>query len=671
MIVLSAIQLRCSTQTRKISFFLSIIFFLGLWGSQKGFAISPMQSYHDLVAGQGTVGLKDGPFYDAFFHTPKGLALSPDGKLLYVADQNNHCIRVIDLNNENQVSTLTGTGKSGYADGSFNLATFNNPCGLVFLPNQKIAVWDSGNARIRLIDLNHKTVSSLAGDGTIGTRDGIDAQAQVGGIWNMAYLPSQEALYFSQPDLGALRKIDLKTKKVSTIFITSSGQSLPHPGALCVAEDSLYIADLQGGAIYALKPKTNSVAIGRDAFDWTLISSNSKILALTWSDGSLYGLRNDLTNPVACLWPIPHPVAFISPWSANPTQNPQDIPFFADVQNSDNISLIADPLSDRKFYMAHPFLNIITSFRDLSFNDLKVNESINLGGLMDFEYPFKKPSKTYRILLVGDSHTYHDYHTGTDTQNRMELTAKRLEFMLNTEAALDDVYLRFEVLTLARPSGEGLYRWPYYDVPKAVKKYDIDLVLIELMKNFSIESYFQRPLTKEGIPENIDPEFLVKPWPHKLNEDAPEKFLELCLKNNLATISSNGQPSFSEFNLLIQSADIRNAMIKIYCHGLKLLNQKLNSTKTTEGNSVRTEVFLMPYSDLQSNLNYQPSFWQSVLNEIGAPSVDLSSTMTTLRISYFPFAEPDGYHHFDANGHLLVSYLFAHYLIQDKLIPWK
>ena len=280
-------------------------------------------------------------------------------------------------------------------------------------------------------------------------------------------------------------------------------------------------ADRQEAQVYELEPKTSVQAIGRDAFNWNLISSDSKILALTWSDKSLYGLRNDPANPVARLWPNPHPIAFISPWSADPNHDPLENPFLADVQVSDNTALIADSYSDRKFYMANPSMNIITSFKDLSFNELKTNESINSGGLMDFEYPFKKPPKTYRILIIGDSHLFHDYHTVTDTQNRMELTAKRLEFILNTEAALDDVPFHFEILTKAKVGWDALNRWPYYEVPATVQKYNVDLVLVELMMNLNLEDYFQRPLTSEEIPsENTDPEFLLEHWPKNLRGTA-------------------------------------------------------------------------------------------------------------------------------------------------------
>jgi hypothetical protein len=656
----------------KTAYFYISILFLTLCSVQETFAILPMQGYHDLVAGQGTGGLKNGPFYDALFNTPKGLALSSDGKDLYIADEGNHCVRVIDLDNGNDVSTLVGTGSPGYTDGNFSVATFHNPCGLVVLPNQQIAVWDSGNACIRLIDIDKKTVSTLAGTGSSGNKDSIGNQSQIDGIWNMVYFPSQDSIYFTQPDFGALRAIDLKTRKVLTVFTGSAGQPLPHPGAICAAEGKLYIADRQETQVYELSLKNPALTIGRDAFNWTLVSPDSKILALTWSDGSLYGLRNDPANPVTRLYPNPHPVAFISPWSADPNHDPLEHPFWADLQVSDNISFIADPRSARKFYIVNPVMNIITSFRDLSFDELKVNESLNQKGLMDFEYPVIKPKNTYRILMVGDSHLFHDFHTGGNTQNRMELTSKRLEFMLNTEAALDDVPIHFEVLTRATVSWESLNRWPNYYVPPLVKDYDIDLVIIELIKNFNLDDYFQRPLTDEGVPtEKIDPVFLLEHWPKKSNGTIAEKFLELCLKNNLATITSSGQPSFSDVNKLIQNPVIRDDMVEMYSRPLNLLNRKLTSSKTSSGHAVRMEVFLMPTAGFESNINDPSSFWQSILDKIGAPSVNLSSTMTALRISYYPFTEPVSPYHFDANGHLLISYLLAHHLIQDKIIPWK
>lgn len=57
-------------------------------------------------AGNGTAGLQDGPFADAQFNEPAGLAYA-SGKL-YVADTNNHALRVIDIA-DGTVETLNVT----------------------------------------------------------------------------------------------------------------------------------------------------------------------------------------------------------------------------------------------------------------------------------------------------------------------------------------------------------------------------------------------------------------------------------------------------------------------------------------------------------------------------------------------------------------------------------
>ncbi len=62
------------------------------------------------LIGSGTSGLKDGSFESAEFNRPQGTALV--GNILYVADTENHAIRAVDLESKT-VSTLAGTGKQG------------------------------------------------------------------------------------------------------------------------------------------------------------------------------------------------------------------------------------------------------------------------------------------------------------------------------------------------------------------------------------------------------------------------------------------------------------------------------------------------------------------------------------------------------------------------------
>ena len=49
------------------------------------------------LAGVGRPGVLDGVFEHAQFSEPGGLCLHPEGKVLVVADTNNHLIRILDL----------------------------------------------------------------------------------------------------------------------------------------------------------------------------------------------------------------------------------------------------------------------------------------------------------------------------------------------------------------------------------------------------------------------------------------------------------------------------------------------------------------------------------------------------------------------------------------------
>jgi hypothetical protein len=52
------------------------------------------------------------------------------------------------------VSTVAGTGKAGFADGSLNSAQFHNPKGIYFDEiEQSLFVCDYGNSRLRRVSL--------------------------------------------------------------------------------------------------------------------------------------------------------------------------------------------------------------------------------------------------------------------------------------------------------------------------------------------------------------------------------------------------------------------------------------------------------------------------------------------------------------------------------------
>ncbi len=76
-----------------------------------------------------------------------------------MADTYNNKIKIVDLENKS-IKTIAGNGIEGYIDDDWNRAQFNEPGGLTIL-NGIIYVADTNNNLIRIIDLNTKTVSSM------------------------------------------------------------------------------------------------------------------------------------------------------------------------------------------------------------------------------------------------------------------------------------------------------------------------------------------------------------------------------------------------------------------------------------------------------------------------------------------------------------------------------
>ncbi len=139
--------------------------------------LGSLQAQQPMVStcmGTGQPGLVNGSIDSARLNHPFGLFYATDGSL-YVADANNHCIRLIYPNS--QASTLAGTGVAGFQDGPLLTARFNSPSGLCVDADSGIVyVCDFQNQRIRKIQ--NGMVSTLAGTGVAGYLDGPGSQAQ-------------------------------------------------------------------------------------------------------------------------------------------------------------------------------------------------------------------------------------------------------------------------------------------------------------------------------------------------------------------------------------------------------------------------------------------------------------------------------------------------------------
>lgn len=126
------------------------------------------------VAGSGETGFVNGNGAAAVFSNLQGIAIDASGDL-YVADFGNHCIRKVTQ--AGVVTTFAGNGSYGTADGTGTSATFHSPQGLAFDPQGNLIVSDSANNRIRRIT-PAGVVTTIAGNGGTAIVNGTGVNAQ-------------------------------------------------------------------------------------------------------------------------------------------------------------------------------------------------------------------------------------------------------------------------------------------------------------------------------------------------------------------------------------------------------------------------------------------------------------------------------------------------------------
>ncbi|BDD05977.1 thioredoxin-like domain-containing protein [Aureibacter tunicatorum] len=212
--------------------------------------------------------LTDGSFHSASFNEPQGLSLI--GNKLYVADTKDNSLREVDLVNK-VVKTVSGDGRLGYyfgnSDWGVNVLP-NSPWGL-FHKGDNIYVANAGNHQILRFDLKNGEMYRFAGSGAEELENGtlkIAGFAQPSGIAGIG-----NDLYIADTEASAIRKIDLDKKEVTTLigmglFVFGDRDGpfrqalLQHVTSIKAHNGDLYIADTYNGKIKKLDLKTKEVS---------------------------------------------------------------------------------------------------------------------------------------------------------------------------------------------------------------------------------------------------------------------------------------------------------------------------------------------------------------------------------------------------------------------------
>jgi DNA-binding CsgD family transcriptional regulator len=119
------------------------------------------------VAGTGTPGMSDDnePAVRAELNAPQAVAVARDGTL-YIADTGNERVRRV---RDGVITTVAGTGSEGYGgDGGLGTAAqLDVPLGLALDSRDNLYIADSGNDRVRKLDVGGR-ITTVAGNGVRG-----------------------------------------------------------------------------------------------------------------------------------------------------------------------------------------------------------------------------------------------------------------------------------------------------------------------------------------------------------------------------------------------------------------------------------------------------------------------------------------------------------------------
>ena len=169
----------------------------------------------------GIRGELDGVGTDAEFRFPGSqtvgtgdrggtLALSPDKQNIYIADTENHKIRMINIASA-VVTTVAGVGTPGWTgDGGPALsAELNYPIDLECADNGDLYIADTHNHVVRRIDATTGIITTVAGSGSIGfSPDGTPAtQAKFFNPVGVSYNNRTKTLYISDQYNHQIRKV--------------------------------------------------------------------------------------------------------------------------------------------------------------------------------------------------------------------------------------------------------------------------------------------------------------------------------------------------------------------------------------------------------------------------------------------------------------------------------
>jgi DNA-binding beta-propeller fold protein YncE len=227
------------------------------------------------IAGNGTKAYAGdgGPALQASFSAPHEIRFDAAGNL-YLVERDAHVVRRIDARTR-IVSTVAGTGEAGFSGdgGPATRAQLRQPHSIAFAASGALLVCDIGNGRVRSVDLERGTISTLSGTGErVPTPD----EAPLAGtpLRGPRSIDTDEDgnAYLVLREGNAVFRLDLRAGRLARIAGTGEtgyggdgGPALsatfngPKGIAYSAADHALYVVDTENHVIRRLRLETGIV----------------------------------------------------------------------------------------------------------------------------------------------------------------------------------------------------------------------------------------------------------------------------------------------------------------------------------------------------------------------------------------------------------------------------
>jgi len=361
------------------------------------------------IIGSARRGFTDNTFDEAAFDKPQGMAL--DGELLYVADVNNHAIRVANLA-DRTVRTVAGTGDMGRTAVQFGSViqeplrtAIRSPWDVEFDDEGRLHIAMAGTHQLYIYEPDTNLLYPSVGNGREANLNDVslaDSElAQPSGL----YYAGDGKLYFADSESSTIRLADFENDLVTVVAGTTENNlfdfgdidgdlgenRLQHAlGVQGVPNGDLYIADTYNSRIKVIRDGETAIetvyglgGLGGYTDGSADIAEFDEPGGLSYADGKLY--IADTNNHVIRVIDLESETVDTLVFS-----NPEDL-----VIDPDSVTVLGGNAAQNMTVEIDP-LTLEMGERDLTLT-INLPEDFKINDLIDSELTLTSASNTVQV----------------------------------------------------------------------------------------------------------------------------------------------------------------------------------------------------------------------------------------------------------------------------------